>query len=164
MYLVLGEDRMKSVLDENVVEHWFNAYIELLQRLRLNNEATNIIKLSSNKKVNEMSLLSTVYFSNCSTCGKALSERSGKILFTFYCSFILLSLNVKNFLGAWFCVRCKLSRSNCALCQLRVKGILAWCRGCSHGGHQQCMKNWFQETGSDRCPSGCGHHCQITNC
>lgn len=45
----------------------------------------------------------------------------------------------------------------CALCSLPARGLGAFCLGCGHGGHQDCMAEWFAEQGA--CPAGCGCMC-----
>ena len=46
MYLVLGHERMKTLFTESTVEFWFQAYIELLQRFRLVNQATVVRRIT----------------------------------------------------------------------------------------------------------------------
>jgi len=46
-----------------------------------------------------------------------------------------------------------------------VKGLYAWCQGCSHGGHLIHMREWFIRDWLGEtpvCPTGCGHDCEIT--
>ena len=45
------------------------------------------------------------------------------------------------------------------MCQLPVRGLVAWCQGCGHGGHAEHLHAWFQT--NLECPTGCGHRCQI---
>lgn len=46
----------------------------------------------------------------------------------------------------------------CTICQVPVRRRLyVWCQGCGHGGHIDCMKDWFKDYVF--CPSGCGHVC-----
>ena len=42
MYVVIGHDRLKGLLGANMLDHWFVSYIQLLQRFRLFNEATQV--------------------------------------------------------------------------------------------------------------------------
>ena len=39
-----------------------------------------------------------------------------------------------------------------------VRGLLAWCQGCGHGGHLRHIKDWFKKYRN--CPTGCGHKCE----
>ncbi|CAG9327686.1 unnamed protein product [Blepharisma stoltei] len=58
------------------------------------------------------------------------------------------------------CSKCK-DISNCAVCNLPVKGLYSWCQGCCHGGHLMHLKNWFSR--ETLCPAGCGHQCSFEN-
>jgi hypothetical protein len=42
LYIVLGYERVKSLIDDATVEEWFMAYIELLQRFNLINTASEV--------------------------------------------------------------------------------------------------------------------------
>lgn len=39
-----------------------------------------------------------------------------------------------------------------------VRGLYAWCQGCTHGGHVMHLKEWFRC--NRQCPTGCGHVCE----
>lgn len=45
----------------------------------------------------------------------------------------------------------------CSVCQVRVNGLVTFCKECSHGGHSHHMNEWFHEFES--CPTGCGCLC-----
>ncbi|PZC85883.1 hypothetical protein B5X24_HaOG215245 [Helicoverpa armigera] len=47
----------------------------------------------------------------------------------------------------------------CAVCRRPVRGLYAWCQGCSHGGHLHHLRRWLDQ--HQLCPAGCGHHCQL---
>eukprot|EP00095_Tigriopus_kingsejongensis_P009251 maker-scaffold922_size80897-snap-gene-0.17 protein:Tk09251 transcript:maker-scaffold922_size80897-snap-gene-0.17-mRNA-1 annotation:"hypothetical protein D910_02335" len=134
MYLVLG-DKMKGMFDDDLVEYWFTAYIDMLKRHKLYNEANMVIKACPVKGVNSLNLDSTVYYSNCTECSRALNQK-----------------------GAWFCERCRSTPFLCAVCQDTVRGVFAWCQGCGHGGHANHLRIWYNE--NKLCPTGCGHACQ----
>ena len=87
-------------------------------------------------EIHNMTQQSTTVLSNCTRCNKALSRSQ----------------------GSWWCERCQKSPNLCCLCQKLVKGLFAWCQGCSHGGHLRCLKIWYQK--NTLCPTGCGHHCE----
>ncbi|KAL1518999.1 hypothetical protein AB1Y20_003268 [Prymnesium parvum] len=52
----------------------------------------------------------------------------------------------------------------CAVCQLRVRGLAWFCSGCGHGGHMQCVTRWMLlrpgEPSDGFCPTGCGCCCR----
>jgi len=51
----------------------------------------------------------------------------------------------------------------CAMCRGPVvRGVVAWCQGCGHGGHEECIAAWVEagRRHSARCPVGnCLHVC-----
>ena len=58
----------------------------------------------------------------------------------------------------WYCLKCKSSASSkCVVCNQVVRGLFAWCQGCSHGGHISHLKHWFSN--NSKCPR-CGHICE----
>ncbi len=136
-YMVLRQaPELRHLFDESTLEFWFSCYIELLQRFKLFNEATHLIKLSPMSSISTMSQQSTTFYSNCTKCNKALSRSQ----------------------GCWWCERCKKTPNLCCLCNDIVRGLFAWCQGCSHGGHLRCLKGWYSM--NTLCPTGCGHHCE----
>lgn len=138
MFLVLGQDKLQGLVEDHVVEYWFTSYIELLQQFQLFNVSTLIIKLCPLGTVNELSQQSTTFLTHCAKCSKALSRPQ----------------------GSWWCERCKRTPTLCCLCQQMIKGLFAWCQGCAHGGHLNCLRRWYDK--QTLCPTGCGHHCQYT--
>jgi len=138
MYMVIGHDRLKDLIDEGTVEYWFTTYVEMLQRFRLFNQATEMIQICPIENIRIMNLQSTNYLSNCAACKKALMRRE----------------------GGHYCDRCKKFSTICSLCFKTVKGLYVWCQGCGHGGHLSHLKAWFEETGNKNCPAGCGHLCE----
>lgn len=51
--------------------------------------------------------------------------------------------------------------ARCGVCRLPVRGPWVWCQGCGHGGHLACYENWF---GHQRlCPTGCNHLCNLVS-
>ena len=51
------------------------------------------------------------------------------------------------------------AKAVCAVCRLTVRGLFVWCQGCSHGGHEACLRPWYEL--SLECPTGCGHCCLL---
>ena len=51
------------------------------------------------------------------------------------------------------------ARARCAVCTLPVRGLIVWCQGCGHGGHERCLREWFAT--NLECPTGCGHICLL---
>ncbi|XP_018335579.1 GATOR complex protein WDR24 [Agrilus planipennis] len=134
--LVLGDQRQfLNGLDEATQEHWLLGYIDLLGRYRLWDIAAQVIKLSWIPSINQMSQQSTRINTNCGKCSKPL-QRAG-----------------------WLCDRCHSSEySLCSVCHQVVRGLYAWCQGCSHGGHLAHIQKWIRS--NNKCPTGCGHLCE----
>ncbi|CAG9865072.1 unnamed protein product [Phyllotreta striolata] len=134
--IVLGDcRRFLTQLDEATQEHWVMGYIEMLTSYRLWNIVTQVIKRSWLPSVYQLNQQSTRINTNCGNCTKAL-QRVG-----------------------WLCDKCHSSKYGvCCICNQVVKGIFAWCQGCSHGGHLAHIRQWM---GSHKvCPAGCGHLCE----
>ncbi|XP_053659175.1 GATOR complex protein WDR24 [Anopheles marshallii] len=133
--VALGERRHSLQIDESFQENWLLSYIELLHRHQLWNEATQMINISWIRSVLEMNQQSTTMYTSCGQCSKQLVSSVG-----------------------WYCSRCKSAQtSKCSVCNGVVRGLYAWCQGCSHGGHLEHMKQWFAN--NSKCPR-CGHLCE----
>ncbi|XP_055380424.1 GATOR complex protein WDR24 [Condylostylus longicornis] len=130
--IAMGESRNYLSIEEDLVEYWFHSYIEELHRNQLWNEAALIINLSWIKSVRTLNQQSTTAHTGCGECGRAIESVVG-----------------------WYCSKCK-TTSKCCVCGLVVRGLYAWCRGCSHGGHIEHLKQWFSV--QEKCPK-CGHMC-----
>lgn len=116
-------------------EYWLLSYIDLLQRHQFWHEATEIVKLSWLRRVCQVNQQSTSVHINCGECGRLVSNAT-----------------------SCYCNKCKsLQSSKCSVCNRIVKGLYAWCQGCSHGGHLIHMKEWFAN--HSKCPR-CGHLCE----
>lgn len=50
------------------------------------------------------------------------------------------------------------ARAPCALCGMRVQGLSLWCLHCGHGGHVECLTEWYGAYAAE-CPAGCGCAC-----
>ena len=133
LVLVLG-DRIRHLLNDSAVEHWFFSYIDVLSRCRLWNAAALVVKLCQ-----------------CDGVQQRLSHRS---TIPVHCGSCLRSLQRPY----WHCDGCKSVTNTCSLCHLAVRGLYVWCRGCSHGGHLLHMREWFSRNAA--CPTGCGHLCE----
>ncbi|XP_072042211.1 LOW QUALITY PROTEIN: GATOR2 complex protein WDR24-like [Amphiura filiformis] len=135
--VVLG-DRIQKEINLDTQEHWFMSYIDLLSRFKLWCIATEIVKLSNHPNVGMLNQQSTTIHTKCNRCNKQLDKVS------------------------WACSsgKCTSLTNTCSVCHLPVKGLYAWCQGCSHGGHIEHMKEWLEK--NPMCPTGCGHYCEYT--
>ncbi|KAI9786003.1 MAG: SEA (Seh1-associated) complex subunit [Peltula sp. TS41687] len=62
----------------------------------------------------------------------------------------------------WACEKCGRTSAPCPVCRTNSgRGWWAWCQGCGHGGHAECLKTWFAEpqSGGGCCVEGCLHGC-----
>lgn len=50
------------------------------------------------------------------------------------------------------------ARAPCALCGMGVQGLSLWCLRCGHGGHVECLTEWYGAYAAE-CPAGCGCAC-----
>lgn len=133
--IVLGDKRNDLSIDNNVYESWLMSYIDLLHHYKLWNPAVEIMKHSWIRSVREINEQSTAVHTNCGNCSRNLLGPVG-----------------------WYCTKCKSAdTSKCSVCNLVVRGLYAWCQGCSHGGHLEHMKQWFLN--NSKCPK-CGHLCE----
>lgn len=55
------------------------------------------------------------------------------------------------------CGTCKKFSLNCMVCHLSVRGSANCCMICGHGGHTNCLKEWFSN--KSFCLTGCGCQC-----
>ncbi|XP_048478306.1 GATOR complex protein WDR24 [Plutella xylostella] len=129
--LVLQQHRsdLFPYIDEPTQEQWLLGYIELLHRHKLYNVSTEVILGAWLGSVRALSQQSTSVSVVCARCGRRAP-----------------------------CDRCK-QPELCAVCVRVVRGLYAWCQGCSHGGHLHHMQQWMEK--HTLCPAGCGHRCQL---
>ncbi|XP_044001931.1 GATOR complex protein WDR24 [Aphidius gifuensis] len=135
--IALGNKRNNLNFEIAIQEHWLLEYIDMLARFKLYNVITQIIQLAWIPSVSQLNQQSTMIHVCCTSCTKPLQR------------------------SAWICDRCHTSKhALCSICHQVVKGVYAWCQGCTHGGHVLHMKEWF--INNRCCPTGCGHICEYT--
>lgn len=117
------------------VQRGYLVYIDLLTKLGLFCEATDIIKASEDKYISALNQQGVQVGMKCSACNKELTTNT----------------------ATGWCERCLRSVSVCVLCNKPATGLIHWCPVCAHGGHLACTKRWFAQ--SEDCPAGCGHNC-----
>ncbi|CAF4932006.1 unnamed protein product [Pieris macdunnoughi] len=135
--LALQEHRgeLLAYIDEPTQEQWLLGYMELLQRHKAWGVAGQVGRGAWLGGVWALSQQSTSVAVCCGRCGRRTR-------------------------GAG-CDRCagRVPGELCAVCRQPVRGLYAWCQGCSHGGHLHHMRRWLLE--HDLCPAGCAHRCQL---
>ncbi|XP_050555129.1 LOW QUALITY PROTEIN: GATOR complex protein WDR24 [Spodoptera frugiperda] len=139
--LVLQDHRsdLFPYIEESLQEHWLLGYIELLQRHKLWNIATEVVRSAWISSVWVVSQQSTSVALCCGRCGRRWRR------------------------AACDCAGARAAGRGgaavCAVCRRVVRGLYAWCQGCGHGGHLQHMRAWLQR--HQLCPAGCAHRCQL---
>jgi hypothetical protein len=113
------------------LELYFHSYLEQLHRFKLYPQATKITHHTNIDSIKEINQEHTLLQTSCG-CGGAWNQ------------------NRK-------CDQC--GGSVCGLCHKLVKGLFQWCQWCGHGGHFECLDQWFE--GNQACPTGCGHICSL---
>ncbi|PNF34616.1 WD repeat-containing protein 24 [Cryptotermes secundus] len=136
--LALGDRRRSlTMLDEATQEHWLLGYLDTLARYQLWEVGTQVIQLAWIPSVMQLNQQSTTVHTSCGQCSKLL-QRTG-----------------------WLCDRCHSSEcALCSVCHQVVRGLYAWCQGCSHGGHLAHLQEWWEV--NKQCPTGCGHICEYS--
>ncbi|KAI9257798.1 WD40-repeat-containing domain protein [Helicostylum pulchrum] len=135
LYLVLEK---YLNIDNDRIEDWFTAYIDLLHRFKLWSTATAIIKACKVQNVRERNENATTINIACNTCFKLVNGTSS---------------------GSWACDKCHKLLNSCTICHQTVRGLYVWCQGCNHGGHLSHMRDWFAD--EQQCATGCGHACVL---
>eukprot|EP01039_Chlorochromonas_danica_P009048 gene9048-9985_t len=131
----------KAQLSITSMRRIYLAYLDLLMKAQLYCKACDIINgLDDNQLI--VSLQKGVdYTMRCSRCKKELPKRDNK--------------SCRN--ATVWCETCKACASICSICQEPVVGLMQWCPVCTHGGHLDCLLQWFRQCRV--CPLGCGHFC-----
>lgn len=125
------------------VEKWVGEYIELLQRYKMFITMTEVINTSSSLAIRALSQTNTSIYINCYCCHK-------------------LIINQKAINSFLYCDRCRRILDNCIICDIPVKGQYLWCQDCGHGGHADCIRNWYMDDYNSYCVCPaltCTHHC-----
>ena len=117
----------------------YYCYIELLRRFKQYSKANEIIMQTDIANNNTLNQYGVIIYISCSICGKEVSGHMPSIS---------------------YCQKCKVNISNCIICCEPVRGLYRWCAVCSHGGHVECTKLWYNK--HVVCPSGCGHECNLS--
>jgi len=139
MFMVLSghrskpHDRVRDLIDDNTLEHWWLSYVDLLHKLQLFTIANEVLSQCILPSVHTQNQQSSTVYTGCTRCGRSLNR-------------------------TWWCNKCQAPAARCAVCHAVVRGLFVWCQGCGHGGHIKHIKEWIAE--NTLCPAGCGHHCQ----
>ncbi|PPQ63564.1 hypothetical protein CVT24_004861 [Panaeolus cyanescens] len=123
---------------------FLDAYLDLLNRLRLYTCAAYIRKYCHVDEIKKYTLVQTTIYTACGRCRKPLltpATNQGPLLAGTTPSTPVLAP------GAFaFCIACRSAVVNCAICRLPVRSLLFQCSVCHHGGHEACYERYYMET------------------
>lgn len=135
LLLALQSKQIEIQIDELVQEYWLMAYIDLMHKNQMWNEAAVIMNTTTSPGVQQMNQQSTTVQLGCGNCNRVLTNNP-----------------------AYYCTKCKSTESSiCSYCRGVVRGLYAVCPTCYHGGHLKHMQEWFES--NSKCPV-CGHLCE----
>ena len=145
---------------------WCHAYIELLQRHKLDTLAIRVAHLSQCGVIQKLNQ-ERVHFkavAKCLSCDTELppapvsvAKEAGSHCNNPAC---VISQSLKlGALGVTGNGALGYVNARCGVCRLPVRGPWVWCQGCGHGGHLACYENWFAH--QRLCPTGCNHLCNM---
>ncbi|ETV92613.1 hypothetical protein H310_13067 [Aphanomyces invadans] len=132
---------IETLMGKGWLQQVYMHYIDLLHQLQLYSVANDMVKNCPDVGIKQMNMKATTIYTSCSKCTKAIEALPPKI-----------AKVAKKAL----CSNC-FNVTVCALCELPVSGLYAWCPVCSHGGHLDHMHDWFAT--EQLCPTGCSHVC-----
>ncbi|KAL7271336.1 SEA (Seh1-associated) complex subunit [Rhizina undulata] len=139
--------RGRLEFDERRAKDMVDSYIDLLRRHKLFVPVAEIIKSSPDETLKAQGQTNTYLDLNCGKCDAQLyNQKSGKM-------------------GMWYCEKCRQLMEPCMVCMQTVRGRYTMCQGCAHGGHEDCVRGWFEGDGKPGascgiCPVfGCLHEC-----
>lgn len=143
-----------STVSMELIREWYLSYIDLLQQMCLFTQAANLIGSCRDPVIAALNQQSTTIHESCPRCGKPLPGAAA-VQDSAGTDCHLMSQRV--------CKSCRGRIGHCSICHGPVKGIFVWCPGCGHGGHLECLLDWFSM--NEVCPTGCGHKCNLfPNC
>lgn len=128
---------------------WVHAYSELLRRLKLWVQASEVLHLSKENVLRSLPQNSTTVAValRCKGCLKLLE-------------FVPPQTPGGKNSARGNCEHCGTARpraAECSVCRQEVSGAYVWCQGCGHGGHLHHLRQWFKN--HSHCPAGCQHQC-----
>lgn len=139
---------------------WCHAYVEILQRHKLDTLAIRVGHLSQCTAIQKVNQDRVVFqaASKCLKCKAQMPQAPGSQAGEAgsHCNSPACTKDFKlGFVNA-----------RCGVCRLPVRGPWVWCQGCGHGGHLHCYEGWFgdgtpQPPQRRLCPTGCNHLCNM---
>ncbi|KAK5128663.1 hypothetical protein LTR08_003935 [Meristemomyces frigidus] len=126
------------------IESIMSCYHEQLMSFRMFTEAAYLRKLAypAYPAVYEDYMKDNTIHLKCGRCGKS----------------------VQNGMARTTCEGCSEKQASCPVCRLnespyRGGMLMSSCMLCGHGGHAECLRQWFEDAKGEECPTGCGCLC-----
>ncbi|KAI9063837.1 hypothetical protein FKP32DRAFT_1571226 [Trametes sanguinea] len=114
------------------VARFVEAYIDILNRLRLHTCAAYMRKFVPLDDIKAMTSLQTTIYTTCGKCRKPFVLPAGPMVRSGRPS------------GSYaYCTNCKGNVVKCSICHLPVRSLLYQCSVCLHGGHQECYRAYY---------------------
>ncbi|OSD00134.1 hypothetical protein PYCCODRAFT_1414786 [Trametes coccinea BRFM310] len=114
------------------VTRFVEAYIDILNRLRLHTCAAYMRKFVPLDDVKATTSLQTAIYTSCGKCRKPFVLPTGPMVRAGRPS------------GSYaYCTSCKANVVKCSICHLPVRSLLYQCSICLHGGHQECYRAYY---------------------
>ncbi|KAK6539252.1 SEA (Seh1-associated) complex subunit [Orbilia ellipsospora] len=149
------------VFDERRMGDWIEGYVELLHRFKLYVPAAEVIKATTVEHVRSQALTNTFIHLSCGNCNAPMMSVGGGATAPAAPSTEGEPATVRgaSYKGSLYCESCSRMADGCMVCHQIVRGRWSMCQGCCHGGHDDCLRDWYLGSKMKQCPSGCGHDC-----
>ncbi|KAK6338745.1 SEA (Seh1-associated) complex subunit [Orbilia brochopaga] len=148
--------------DERRMGDWIEGYVEQLHRFKLYVPAAEIIKATTVEHVRSQALTNTFIHLNCGNCNAPMMSNIGGMgggRGSTVLDADAAGAMQASYKGSLYCESCRRMSDGCMVCHEVVRGRWTMCQGCCHGGHDDCLRQWYLDAAMRQCPSGCGHEC-----
>jgi len=129
-----------------------SSYLDLLRRFNLHSVAASVIKCAQAlPELTALGQTNTHLDFACGRCARPITTATASASAT--------SSKVRGGGAGAGCGKCG-PVDGCVICWGKV-GRWSMCQGCGHGGHDECLREWFfgGSAGGECAAVGCGHYC-----
>ncbi|EPS41814.1 hypothetical protein H072_4214 [Dactylellina haptotyla CBS 200.50] len=147
--------------DERRMGDWIEGYVEQLHRFKLYVTAAEVIKATKVEHVRSQALTNTYIHLSCGNCNAPMMSAGGgaRVIVETDAEGEPVNPAGASYKGSMYCESCRRMADGCMVCHQIVRGRWTMCQGCCHGGHDNCLRDWYLGSKMKQCPSGCGHDC-----
>ncbi|EMD38736.1 hypothetical protein CERSUDRAFT_112461 [Gelatoporia subvermispora B] len=110
------------------------AYLEILNRLRLHTAAAYIRKYVDAEEIRALTAMQTTVYTACNKCRKAIMLPPPAV-----------QRGAKPGGNYAFCQGCRSATIVCTVCHLPVRALVLACPVCAHGGHPDCLQKYYKD-------------------